>query len=164
MHQRPTRNGEACFLEVCQEALHYDQLPITLGMWTLAEQVAIFLYTMVTNLSNRKVGERFQRSGLLSQSINFHSHFLAMAHVCLFIRCFNQIWMLSHPQLSTRLCEIPNPIYPLAPYIANNARNIPILQKVHLEHWMALILFLHYGNIGARGVDWVGSFQHRFFM
>src|SRR5882724_5900486 len=24
-HQRPTRNGEACFLEVCQEALHHDQ-------------------------------------------------------------------------------------------------------------------------------------------
>ena len=24
-HQRPTRNGEASFLEVCQEALHYDQ-------------------------------------------------------------------------------------------------------------------------------------------
>src|SRR5882724_2747953 len=29
----------------------------------LDEQVAIFLYTMVTNLSNRKVAEHFQRSG-----------------------------------------------------------------------------------------------------
>jgi len=29
----------------------------------LSEQVAIFLYTIVTKLSNRKVGERFQRSG-----------------------------------------------------------------------------------------------------
>src|SRR5882724_482064 len=29
----------------------------------LTEKVAIFLYTMVTNLSNRKVGECFQRSG-----------------------------------------------------------------------------------------------------
>jgi len=29
----------------------------------LGEQVAIFLYTMVTNLSNRKVAEHFQRSG-----------------------------------------------------------------------------------------------------
>ena len=29
----------------------------------LEEQVAIFLYIMVTNLSNRKVGEHFQRSG-----------------------------------------------------------------------------------------------------
>jgi len=29
----------------------------------LSEQVAIFLYTIVTNLSNRKVGECFQRSG-----------------------------------------------------------------------------------------------------
>src|SRR5882724_11866739 len=29
----------------------------------LDEQVAIFLYIMVTNLSNRKVGECFQRSG-----------------------------------------------------------------------------------------------------
>jgi hypothetical protein len=27
------------------------------------EQVAIFLYSVVTNLSNRKVAERFQRSG-----------------------------------------------------------------------------------------------------
>jgi hypothetical protein len=30
---------------------------------TTHEQVAIFLYTAVTNCSNRKVGERFQRSG-----------------------------------------------------------------------------------------------------
>src|SRR5882724_8246470 len=29
----------------------------------LTEKVAIFLYTMVTNLSNRKFGEHFQRSG-----------------------------------------------------------------------------------------------------
>jgi len=29
----------------------------------LTEKVAIFLYTMVTNLSNRKVSEHFQRSG-----------------------------------------------------------------------------------------------------
>jgi len=30
---------------------------------TTEEQVAIFLYTVVTNLSNHKVAERFQRSG-----------------------------------------------------------------------------------------------------
>jgi len=29
----------------------------------LAEKVAIFLYTMVTNLSNRKFSEHFQQSG-----------------------------------------------------------------------------------------------------
>jgi len=50
----------------------FRQLTLQIASWTSAthtchvgldEQVAIFLYTMVTNLSNRKVAEHFQRSG-----------------------------------------------------------------------------------------------------
>ena len=37
----------------------------------LAEQVAMFLYTMVTNLYNRKVGEHFQRSGATTSKYQF---------------------------------------------------------------------------------------------
>jgi len=50
----------------------FRQLIQQTSLWTRAmhtchvgldEQVVIFLYTMVTNLSNRKVAEHFQRSG-----------------------------------------------------------------------------------------------------
>jgi len=39
-------------------------MPVTLEHVDLEEQVEIFLYIIVTNLSNRKVAERFQRSGV----------------------------------------------------------------------------------------------------
>lgn len=50
------------FLELVRELENLDLIKHTRYMST-EEQVAIFLYSVVTNLSNRKVAERFQRSG-----------------------------------------------------------------------------------------------------
>ena len=42
---------------------------------TLEEQLAIFLYTSVTGLTTRHVGERFQRSNeTISKLVNWHSN------------------------------------------------------------------------------------------
>jgi hypothetical protein len=50
------------FFKLVQELESTGLLKHTRYMST-EEQVAIFLYTVVTNLPNRKVAERFQRSG-----------------------------------------------------------------------------------------------------
>jgi hypothetical protein len=50
------------FIELVKELEAIDVVKNTAHIST-EEQVAIFLYTAVTNLPNRKVAERFQRSG-----------------------------------------------------------------------------------------------------
>lgn len=50
------------FLELVRELENLYLIKQSRFMST-EEQVAIFLYSVVTNLSNRKVAERFQRSG-----------------------------------------------------------------------------------------------------
>jgi hypothetical protein len=50
------------FLELVRELENLYLIKQSRFMST-EEQVAIFLYSVVTNLSNRKVSERFQRSG-----------------------------------------------------------------------------------------------------
>jgi|SRR5882724_5139078 len=81
----------------------------------LAEQVAIFLYIMVTNLSNRKVSEHLQQSGDTISKYKFSLSpslpWLISAHLsdasnpeCCHIPSFLQ-----------DLCETPHPILPSGP-------------------------------------------------
>jgi len=76
----------------------------------LEEQVAIFLYIIVTNLSNRKVAECFQRRWqyylkVIIISLNsFNCHWIFY----LFIRCFNLILnSVTSPASTTSISSNP---------------------------------------------------------
>src|SRR5882724_2252254 len=52
-----------------------------------------------------------------------------MAHVCLFIRCFNQILdAVTSPAFYKTYVKLPTQSTPLAPYIANNPKLLPFFK------------------------------------
>ena len=97
----------------------------------LEEQVAIFLYVLVTNLSNRKVGERFQRSG---DTVSRHECSLLyclplLICICLFIRCFNQILnAVTSPMFYYTYVKLPTQSTPLDSYISENPKFYPFFK------------------------------------
>src|SRR5882724_5597370 len=55
--------------------------------------------------------------------------FLAMAHVCLFIRCFNKILdAVTSPAFYKTYVKLPTQSTPLAPYIVNNPKLFPFFK------------------------------------
>jgi len=96
----------------------------------LEEQVAIFLYIIVTNLSNRKVAERFQRSGNTISKYHYLSlNLLTATDFYLFIRCFNLILnSVTSPAFYNIYIKQPTLTTPLDPYIANNPKFYPFFQ------------------------------------
>ena len=96
----------------------------------LEEQVAIFLYIIVTNLSNRKVAERFQRSGnTISKYHSLSLNVLTATDFYLFIRCFNLILNSVTSQAFYNIyIKQPTLTTPLDPYIANNPKFHPFFQ------------------------------------
>ena len=58
MHQRPTWDAEEGVQDVIRKLTSMTNASDTRHV-ALEEQVAIFLYIIVTNLSNRKVAEHF---------------------------------------------------------------------------------------------------------
>lgn len=69
------------FLAFRAELVVYCGLRPSRGI-SVDEQVAIFLYMVVTNLPNRQVAERFQRSG---DTISRYVHYVAFLVFCLLI-------------------------------------------------------------------------------
>jgi len=101
-HQRPTGMDKHVFLKFVRKLFTMTSANHSRHV-DLAENVAIFLYTMVTNLSNRKVGECFQRWWYnLKYEFPLSSCFPWLISVCLSDASIKS-WMLSHPQHSTRL-------------------------------------------------------------
>src|SRR5882672_1244621 len=96
----------------------------------LEEQVAIFLYIIVTNLSNRKVGERFQRSGnTISKYHSLPLNVLTPTDFYLFFRCFNLILNSVTSQAFYNVyIKQPTLTTPLDPYIANHPKFYPFFQ------------------------------------
>ena len=94
----------------------------------LEEQVAIFLYIMVTNLSNRKVAECFQCSGdTISRFYLFICWYLAYSHFE--YRCFNSILMAVTSQAFYKTyIQLPNLDTPLNTYIADNPEFFPFFE------------------------------------
>jgi hypothetical protein len=96
---------------------------------TLEEQLAIFLYTCVTGLTSRHVGERFQHTGeTISRFVGCTLNFQSLNFV--FFRYFREMASIfSSPPFYTKYVRQPTASESPSPYIRNNPKLWPFLKK-----------------------------------
>ena len=96
---------------------------------SLEEQLAIFLYTAVTGLSIRHVGERFQHANA-TISRHVHSVCLAKRHVnSLSFRYFRLIlFALSSSPFYQKYIHLPRSSAPIPPEILDNSKFFPFFE------------------------------------
>lgn len=99
---------------------------------TIQEQVAIFLYAATTALPNRKIAERFQRSGdTISRSVRNSTRFLKFVLMDRFflLRMFHRVLdAILSDQFYSKFVQLPDSNTPLSDVIEKDPRFFPFFK------------------------------------
>ena len=92
----------------------------------LEEKLGIFLYTCVTGLSIRHVGERFQRANSTISTYVFTFSLSFLLNICRYFK--EMLFAFSSPGIYSKYVRLPSSDTPVHPSIHDNPKHFPFFQ------------------------------------